>query len=379
MTANGPFEPRGARGSDGDASGPFAVHRDAFGAELRRAAPKVRQRRRRRLMTLGGTSIALASAATAAAVIVPTTGSRLDVIAEAQAAITTTPDSIIHYAATVKSGYPLRRIDLEQRRVCKTDPAEVWVATAPGPPRHRIRSPLNPCGVAELGAHIATGPFDRTYANRTSTVYSESDGFMDVVTDLPAEADEQEAWSTQIPISDTQLNEGDSKNPVARIRSLLAEGKLTDAGEVEGEKGRKLRRLVGQYEEMRGDPKNQKPRTVKVDYRVDADTFAPVRLAVTQRQMVPKDPNLPVRQHRYVHRMLTDVVTFSIFETLPLTKDNERLLTVEPKAGTDVTTVKYDPNRETAEPSAAEKTRARRAAEAQIKSGTRKYYEWNDR
>lgn len=359
------------------AHGPFDDHREAFGAELRRVAPKVK--RRRRLFTLGGATVALAAAATAAVVIAPSAGSRLDVLAEAQAAIATTPDSIIHYAATVKSGYPLRKIDIEQQRACKTDPAEVWVATAPGPPRVRVRIPMNPCGVIPVGARIATGPFDRAYGDRTSSVYAESDGFMDVTTDLPAEADEQEAWSAQIPVIDTRLTEGDSKNPVERIRSMLAEGKLTDAGEVEGEKGRKLRRLVGQYEEMRGDPKNQKPRTVKVDYRVDADTFAPVRIAVTQSQLVPKDVNLPIRQHRYVHRVITDVTTFSIFETLPLTKDNERLLTVEPKAGTDVTTRKYDPNAEAEEPSAAEEARARRAADAQIKAGTRKYYAWNER
>src|SRR5690349_15968178 len=135
MTAHGPSNDR----TGAEAFGPFDAHREAFGAELRRVTPKVKQRRRWRLITLGGASVALAGAATVAAVVVPTTGSRLDVIAEAQAAITTTPDAIIHYAVRVKSGYPLRRIDLEQQRLCKTEPAEVWVATAPGPPRHRIR------------------------------------------------------------------------------------------------------------------------------------------------------------------------------------------------------------------------------------------------
>ena len=374
MSTHGPIDDHGVDRER--ASGPFDAHREAFGAELRRVTPKVKQRRRLRLFTLGGTSLALAAAATAAIVIVPTTGSRLDVLAEAQAAIATTPNSIIHYAARFESEWPQRRVDIARWRGCKADPAETWAATTPGPPRYRVKISMNSCDLHQIGSRLATGGMEIAYADRTEKVYAPSDGFMEVTTDLPAQADEQPRWA-MFPIIEPQSPDGvDAKDPVARIRSLLAEGRLTDAGQVAGGNGRKLRRLVGQFEEMRGDPENPKPKTVKLDYRVDAETFAPVRIAVTRDTLVPKDVNLPVRQHRYEHRELTDVTTFSIFEVLPLTKDSERLLTVEPKAGTEVTTEKFDPNAEVEKPSAAEKARAKRITDAQIKAGVRKRAGW---
>lgn len=361
------------------AHGPFDDHREAFGAELRRAAPKVKQRRRRRLFTLGGASVALAAAATAAVVIAPSTGSRLDVLAEAQAAIATTPDSIIHYAARMESGYPQRKVDLARWRGCSTKPPETWAATSPGPPRYRIRLPMNPCDLHLVGARIATGGIEVAYGARTEKIYAPADGFMNVATELPAEADEQLRWA-MLPIIEPQpADVNAARDPVAWIRTLFAEGKLRDAGEIQGAGGRKLRRLVGEFEEMRGDPKNPKPKTVKLDYRVDAETFAPVRIAVTRDTLVPKDVNVPMREYKYEHRELTDVTTFSIFETLPLTKDNERLLTVEPKAGTEVTTEQYegfDPNTKAEKPSAAERARAKRITDAQIAAGTRKRAGW---
>ena len=348
---------------------PYERHRAAFGAELQRVTPRVRHQRRRRAFALGSATVALAGAASAAIVLAPTTGSRLDVVADARAAIDTSPDSIVHFALTYSSNWPQRTIDKRRAKGCRSAPSEMWRATTEGPPRYRVRVPMNPCGVNVVGANIATGAFDVAYADRTIKTSSPADGFMTVDTGLPASADEQPLYGA---VGDTRLTEGDPTDPVARIRSLLAQGKLTDAGTVRGPGGRTLRRLTGRYTELRGDPKAQKPWPVIVDYRVDADTFAPVLIATTSRMSVPKDPDARIGQTPYVHRMITQKTRFSTYETIPLTPATEGLLTVTPEPGTKVTTRRWekDPPR-ALKPSAAELRRARAVTDAQIKAGTR--------
>ena len=353
---------------------PFEQHRAAFGAELRRVTPAVKRRQRRlRLAALGGTSIALAGAATAVAVVIPTTGSKLDVVSSAQAAIADEPDQILHFALRYDSGQPESAEDAKRNEGCRPEPGEVWTTTDDGPPRFRLRTPLNPCSVSPLGERIATGAVELAYADDTMRTYSENDGFMTVVTDLPPEAGEQ----TQVlPINDAQLTEAGSRDPVARIRTLLAEGRLVDAGEVRDDDGRLLRRLTGSYLAERGDPKDPRPSRVEVDYRVDAETFAPVLVKVTQPTQVREDENAPWGETPLVERDITQTTRFTIYETTPLTPETEAQLTVRPKPGTDVTTRRWSKDTQSPEPSAAEEARAAKVAEAQIRAGTRIRAKW---
>ncbi len=352
------------------ANDPYEQHRAAFAAELRRVTPKVRTRRRRAL-ALGGASVALACAVTAFVVLAPTTDSRLNVLGEAQAAITASPDSILHFAMTYESTYPLSDADRTTTKECPTQPPELWRATTDGPPRYRLRLPMNPCIVNENAGRIITGALEIAYADRTEKFYAENDGFMLVTTDLPAEADEQLPF---IMPGGARMTSGDPKDPVGRIRELLAEGKLTDAGEIQGPRGRTLRRLVGHYTELRGDPKAPKPWPVDVDYRVDAETFAPVTLAVTSKMSVPKDPDRALGPT--VHRRITDTARFSTYETIPLTKENEHLLTITPKPGTDVITARDRPATSAQKPSATERARAKKILDAQVNAGIRKRTDW---
>ncbi|MBJ7471330.1 MAG: hypothetical protein JHD16_08500 [Solirubrobacteraceae bacterium] len=351
---------------------PFETHRTAFGAELRRVAPQPRTRRKR-AYAMGGATLALAGAATTVLVLAPLGGTRLDVLTEAQAAIATTPDSIIHYALKYDSGYPEREVDTERSRGCEPEPGQVWRATTSGAPRFRMRIPLNPCSVSRIGDRIATGSFDVAYGDRTESLYSETDGFMIVTKGLPPEADEQQPM---LPVGDERLTEGESQDPVARIRSMLRDGKLADAGELPSQSGRALRRLVGEYSELRGDPADPSPRKVSVDYRVDAETFAPVEISVTRMQLVPEDVDAPIGRSPMVRRELTDVTTFSTYETIPLNRETERLLTVQPKPGTDVVSKVFDRDDEPAKPSKAEEARAQKIIDAQIAAGTRVRGAW---
>lgn len=361
---------------------PYQQYRAAFGAELRRVAPKARARRRRRsVLALGGATVGLAAAGSAAVILAPTTGTKLDVLAEAKAAVATTPGSILHFAVTGDSDFPTSRLDQRRAKGCKTDPLEVWQTTDTAAPRYRLRLPLNPCGLNTIGARIATGPLDIVYGDRTSSQYSEADGFLETVTDLPAKANAAALEQIQSFINPlgggSQIAGPDNADPVTGIRLLLAKGKLSDGGQVRGQDGRELRRLTGFYTEERGDPKNPRTSRVDVEYLVDAKTYAPVKLSTTSEQNVPKD----IEARRWwlgpqKKEPITYSVSFASYEKLPLNADTEKLITVQPKPGTDITSKTYAetsaPGYKYPKPDKAEKARAKAITDQQIADGIRK-------
>lgn len=351
---------------------PYEQYRAALGAELRRVAPTVRRQRRRRFVALGGATVGLAAVGTAVVVLAPTTGSKLDVIAQARAAIAPSTDSIVHYSLSFTTNYPTRKIDDERWKGCGVAaPIEVWTATTAGPPRYRYRMPQNRCIVNQVGqGRIATGDLELAYADRTSKLYAPNDGFELDTTGLPAGADEQ---GPPLPIADSRFSDADPRDPVAKIRSMLNAGQLRDAGTVRGPDGKELHKLVGKYLVNRGDPANPRKSPVSVVYEVDATTFAPVLVSTTAVQSVPKNPDLPMKHLIYVHRNITDKVRFASYETLPLTPENEQLLTVDPKPGTDVKSTAWSSKVSAVQrPDAAEKARAKKILDAQVAAGTRK-------
>lgn len=346
---------------------PFEQHRAAFGAELVRATPRARRRRRQRILALGGATVALAGAATAVAITLPTTGSTLDVVGDARAAIAVDSAAIIHFAVVHDAGYPVPPAEAERAKACASDPVKVWRSTAAGPLRYRIRQPIPKCFVNEVGSRLATGHLETAYADRTLRTYAPDDGFMTVETGLPEEYDHD--LPIVSPFGYRPLGQDDPVDPVARIRSLLTGGALTDAGELQGRDGRRLRRLVGSYSEKRGDPAAPKTYPVSVDYRVDAKTYAPVLISTTHTVTLPRDLDDPKRG--MVARPVTDRVRFSAYDKLPLTRANEGLLTVQPAPGTDVTTERWSRNAKPTRPSREERARAKKAVRAQILAGTR--------
>ena len=107
-------------------------------------------------------------------------------------------------------------------------------------------------------------------------------------------------------------------NPVAALRKVLATGQFRDTG-LHDLNGRQVRRLVGIVQS--GTRKEQ------VEYDVDPQTFTPVQMRQTEG--VPGTPG---------YEPYMSVWDFKAFEWLPITKDNLKLLAIDPAPGTKVTT-----------------------------------------
>jgi hypothetical protein len=129
-----------------------------------------------------------------------------------------------------------------------------------------------------------------------------------------------------------------SGDPVAAIRGLLDSGRLRTAGSSDVD-GRPVARLVGRAPAYI-DSGGSRSEAVDYEYLVDAGTFVPVR--VTAVRVLPARPGDPEpaarRERRLVQRW-----TFERFERLPLTPENERLLTVD---ATGLRVRRSDPPRE---------------------------------
>ena len=106
-------------------------------------------------------------------------------------------------------------------------------------------------------------------------------------------------------------------DPVAAVRKLLADGELKAAGETTVD-GRRVLRLAGQEPDPDADSKRLAEQ--KVEYLVDADTFVPVRISI---QEVGYGIS-PGRSMRVAG--IRRVITFEVFERLPMTPENEALL-----------------------------------------------------
>jgi hypothetical protein len=100
---------------------------------------------------------------------------------------------------------------------------------------------------------------------------------------------------------------GTGLDPLTGVRRMLDDGKLREDGKAELD-GREVIRLVG-TEPARPAPGGATRPTVDHEYYVDAETFAPVRLI-----------------DRWHQRSGTATTDFEVYERLPLTPENERLL-----------------------------------------------------
>ena len=158
-------------------------------------------------------------------------------------------------------------------------------------------------------AKDVTGPTQESYADGVDSLYVEDAGV--VIRSHLADDSPTASLPGGIYTGSPTLLGGD---PVDALRKALDSGNLRDAGMAEVD-GRSVRRLMdnnGTFE-----------------YDVDAETFVPVRVRMFGHWAGAVDSPYPVQ------RMAEDV-TFVTYETLPLEASTEHLVELNPPAGTTV-------------------------------------------
>ena len=219
-----------------------------------------------------------------------------DVVAEAREALATSGE-VVHIVTRLDDAPTLLVPYVENgRRVTGTASKRVesWVAL--DPVRSRTRMTILPRG---SGAPRTT-EFD-TADGVTRFAQSWDDKLL--VMRLPARARRD---IERLKLTPSPLRLG--PDPLVSIRELLASGGLKPAGETTFE-GRRVLRLRGS-EPLGGTKRRPRPR-LEVEYLVDAETYAPVRM--TMRSTV--DDTVMRR-------------TFEVYERLPATPANLALLRI---------------------------------------------------
>lgn len=277
---------------------PLERYLDDFGRALQQAAaaPSPKRAPRRRITLLAGPVVAAALAISAVLLLLPggTTPRRLDVIAEARAALQPQAGRLVHLV--------VRQHVLDPHRpgyhvTAPPVTTEQWSAT--NPVRWRM-SWTQPSNVGRTSGQ----PIEVAYADGTEETYHPKSNRLRRVTGLG-----RQVAPAAYPLG---------TDPVATLRSLLASGRLRDAGTTVVA-GRPLRRLTGTRSRSFG--KGQRV-TAPVAYYVDPTTYAPVRV----RLGIPIPSKVPI----------VVILDFQRFEQLPLTDANAGLLKIHPKPGATV-------------------------------------------
>jgi hypothetical protein len=246
---------------------------DDFGAELARAGERaeVRLARRRRL-TVGGLAL---SACLAIALVLFGVGSgagrRLDVVAQARAALSP-PQRIVHLVVTTSL----------------IEPAH----TSSGPLTTEQWSAVDP---SRWRMSLDDGRQQVSYARGVQRIYRAQDDTLNVYRGYKG-----------VPSKAPGLF---SNDPVAGLRAMLAAGRLRDTGEATVG-GRAVRRLVGEQRV----PKVKGTFVQRTTYDVDPQTFAP--LGGTVEFVLAHRSGFTMRFH--VDR----------YERLALDSENAKLLTI---------------------------------------------------
>jgi hypothetical protein len=281
---------------------PLDRYMDAFGQRLgSAAAPPARRghRRRPRVLLLAGPVAAAALAITAVLLLLPggSTTRRLDVVAEARAALAPQDGEITHLVYVSDIATADRRSTKAVPRVT----TEQW--SAADPVRWRATW-VQPSSVAHGGGT----PIEIAFADGTEREYHRQSNRLRVIRGLRG---------SQVPRVYPL-----GADPVATLRGLLAGGHLRDAGETSID-GRAVHRLVGTRKRDFGT----QHLTTSVEYDVDPTTFAPVRAKIE----LPAPAAAP---------RIFSILDFRTFERLPLTAQNAELLTIRPRPGAKVRVIR---------------------------------------
>lgn len=313
--------PRETRSAPPGAGGP-GTSANARGTALGRAVGG-RRRRRQLAVVLAATVLVVAAALGAVGLLGRGPGG-LDVVARARAALVSHGE-ILHVATRTTRRSGGAGGAAQRTTVMRT---ERWSAEAPA--RLRATRQL-------LAGPRGPGPvYVDDYAGRTfrSTSSDSRDLHVTVVPRRLAPVMAAQRLAVE-NISSLGMMAG--ADPVRALRRMLDDGRVHAAGEVELH-GRRLLRLVyrpragaaerGTYFRESAD-RGSLEASFPIEYLVDAETFAPVRVSYGRRM-----PNTGQARPRTPSGFATTIV-FEAYERLPLTAENERLLRIDP-SGLDV-------------------------------------------
>ena len=295
---------------------------DDFGRTLKNAGAKTPSSSRRRQPRWGRGRRAMTGAwmALAAAVVLvvllslPEGGRRLDVVAEARAALGQ-PGQLLHLVVRQSILPP------PGAKHVGVPPPSIWEQWSTStPPRWRLAfsypDPKQHPGTGTVGdAHgPIVGPVQFAYADGVQSTYYQQ---RNTVRRISGYADNGPA--AQVPGATPLGND-----PIATMRGMLSRHQLRDAGTATVA-GRTVLRLLGERTRRFG----KQAVTTTVEYDVAPDTFAPVQARVEVAFPFPA-PGRPARYPSTVLRFLT-------FERSPLTPANRRLLEIQPVGRPTVT------------------------------------------
>lgn len=285
---------------------------DAFGTRLEDAAATAttttkRPGKRWPLLAVSATATALAI--TAVALLLPggTTTRRLDVVAEARAALAPHPDELTHLVVRQRLAGANGGGDGNGSKGLQPEFAnEQWSATKPVRWRVTYEMPHN--STLHPGQQVEVA-----YARGIEQEYFPAINHLRRVRGiktLPAPA--------AYPLG---------TDPIAALRTMLAQGTVRDSGTAKAG-DRDVRRLVGTRTRTVPGFNGRKPTKLVTDvqYDVDANTFAPVRARLEVPPFRGSDP-------------LYVVLDFDAFERIPLNAESEKLLQIQTKPGASVTEI----------------------------------------
>jgi hypothetical protein len=228
-------------------------------------------------------------------------GGRLDVVAQARAALAPT-GQIVHLVTTAHT--EMRggsHSEIVGREAEENAPrvAERWSTTKPL--RWRVAS-----SVPIVTAHgTSIGPVQRSYGEGTEELYVQPLNTLNV----RAGVSEGSPW---VSMSAGPLG----SDPVARIHAMLEAGQLREAGGGIVD-GHAVKRLIGRELDAPGGTSHQ---PWPVEYDVNPETFAPVRFTVEEVGVrIPGNTGVP-----------TVLVDVNAYEVLPLNERTASLLSIHP-------------------------------------------------
>jgi hypothetical protein len=326
-------------------------HMDQFGTQLSGAASGRTPRRSpvkrqwvRPAIGVGG--LAALGAGVAAVTLFPVAGGKVDVVSEAKAALAD-PGGIVHLVITQSVGWvdggPGKPVSAKNRHEAMranacfdpSNPVSLWIATT-GPSRYRVSYVNSPCTAQTAFRQvIQPGTLEESgYSDGAYRRYFPAQDLLLRTTDLSEERDKGriEFSPQQLGLQDGGDGETEAfRDPLDRVRQLLAAGQLRDAGKFRGKDGRELWRLRGtvpQTTDYRSaDGKGGYKVKITAEYTVDAKTYAPVSFNTISRAY-PGGKAGWAQGHS---------INFERYERLPLNAENEKLVTVT--GGPDTKTI----------------------------------------
>lgn len=311
-----------------------------FGADLRAAqaqhsphaaAARARRPIRRRRVVLSAVAAA-AALSVGALVLSGGPAERLNVVAQAEAALAPKP-GILHmrvrfFESMERDGKPVVNPGGHPTHPPGGVPLELWSTT--NPTRWRTRS-FEPDwqGVphTQIGSNTAHVSLAADHAHRA---YYPSLGRAEIITDIPERVSDLDDptnfwWGPMEKVTPDD------------VPTMLQNGVLRDGG-LRAVEGGTARRLVGRSVQRDGAA----VLTYTYEYFVNPQTFAPIQTVFTSVTTVlteDKEYGRPKGTELYRSR-----VKFEVYEHLPATPENERLLEIDAPAGTKVLTRKYRQN-----------------------------------